>query len=63
MDFRESRCSKRSTITASLGLHTMETGAGMKSLSKEPPQVKFNEDRPSVSATAVKKKLVDSGLM
>jgi sugar phosphate isomerase/epimerase len=47
--------------TASLGLHCLETGSGVK-LSKEQPNVNFGEDSPAAVRGAVKKKLADSGV-
>ncbi len=60
--FREFSLFEAIDKTASLGLHYVETGAGMKSLSKEQPQLKFTEDSPASVRTAVKKKLADSGV-
>jgi sugar phosphate isomerase/epimerase len=61
--FREFSLFEAIDMTASLGLHYVETGVGMKSLSKEQPQVKFNEDSPVSIRNAVKKKLADSSVM
>ena len=60
--FREFSLFEAIDKTASLGLHYIETGAGMKSLSKEQPQLKFNEDSPASIRSEVKKKLADSGI-
>jgi sugar phosphate isomerase/epimerase len=60
--FREISLFEAIDTTASLGLHYVETGAGMKSLSKEQPQVKFTEDSPVSVRIAVKKKLADTGI-
>ena len=60
--FREFSLFEAIDKTASLGLHCIETGAGMKSLSKEQPQLKFNEDSPASIRCKVKKKLADAGL-
>jgi sugar phosphate isomerase/epimerase len=61
--FREFSLFEAIDKTASLGLHYVETGAGMKSLSKEQPHVKFTEDSPVSVRNEVKKKLADSGVM
>lgn len=47
--------------TASLGLHYLEGGLGMK-LGKDHPNVTFGEDSPADVRTAVKNKLADSGV-
>ena len=60
--FREFSLFEAIDKTASLGLHYMETGAGMKSLSKEQPQLKFTEDSPASIRSEVKKKLADTGM-
>jgi sugar phosphate isomerase/epimerase len=61
--FREFSLFEAIDKTASLGLHYVETGAGMKSLSKEHPELKFTEDSPASIRTAVKKKLADTGML
>ena len=60
--FREFSLFEAIDKTAALGMHYMETGAGMKSLSKEQPQLKFTEDSPAAIRSAVKKKLADTGM-
>ena len=61
--FREFSLFEAIDKTASLGLHYVETGAGMKSLSKEQPQLKFTEDSPASIRSEVKKKLADTGVL
>ena len=61
--FREFSLFEAIDKTAALGMHYVETGAGMKSLSKEQPQLKFTEDSPAAIRSAVKKKLADTGML